>query len=428
MAKKLKINNNIFIGNNELGSENLFYSRLAYSTYAFHKHPDAVESGVVKDFWFMENSYYGKVNLGFVPLQVDRDALVPLANHENQFTLPFVRDAFEDFEKDVRKCVLEGNIRSFPLLRRLQVVESTKNFPRMVSQRLTSFVGYLLRQLTNSGKIDDVESFKDFMIQFEDICLQYAEKAPLTKSSLVMTKRVDVRYTGLALSLAEEDYSTDRAKVKFYINHPEYPYYLKLLEKYGFYADKNAPWRIIANVSSAAMQLYLKEGGADPGLNPIFSRYYKRAYSGDLALLRYAAFAAYGTLLVSRPKIFKTVTKDGKLVTTVKQRAKLDQRTAVGVYPPQRWLALYVRIKNKEKNVDLSENRINEIVSNSINLTNLLDMGPVLGYIDRVFKDIPSLEGSYNDFRNRMFYRKIDEDEYPFSDYQTYLRNTLKKS
>ena len=78
--------------------------------------------------------------------------------------------------------------------------------------------------------------------------------------------------------------------------------------------------------------------------------------------------------------------------------------------------------------MNLSENRINEIVSNSINLTNLLDMGPVLGYIDRVFKDIPSLEGSYNDFRNRMFYRKIDEDEYPFSDYQIYLRNTLKKS
>ena len=68
-----------------------------------------------------------------------------------------------------------------------------------------------------------------------------------------------------------------------------------------------------------------------------------------------------------------------------------------------------------------------DVVSDCINLSKRLDTRQIMGYIDTVFKDIPSLEGSYNDFRNRRFYKKVDESEYPFDDYQDYLIETLKK-
>jgi len=427
MAKKPKINSNLFIGDNSLGSENLFYSRIAYATYAFHDHPEAVEEGVVKDFWFQENAYYGKVNLQFTPLQLDRSQLVPLRNHQGHFTLPFVKDAFEAFEKDVKKCILNGTIKSFPLLKKIKVVESTENFPSMMNQRNVIFVRYILRELIKTRKIDKIENFKDFMVQFEDLALQYTANRALTKSSVIMTKVMDIRYTGLALSLGDGDYSVDQGKVKFYINHPEFPYYLKLLEKYGFYIDENAPWRIIANISSAAIQSYSVARGSSEGLAPIFNRYYGKAYAGDLALLRYAAFRAYGAIVFSRPKIFRTSIENGRKMTRTIRRTKPNQLEAFQAYPPSQWLSLYVKIKNKEKNLKLEQPAIDDIVSDSIKLSKTLDMSRIIGYINTVFKDIPSLEGSYNDFRNRKFYKNLDESQYPFEDYQDYLIETLKK-
>jgi len=427
VAKKPKINSNLFIGNNSLGSEKLFYSRMAYSAYAYHKHEDAVREGVVKDFWFQENAYYGKVDLSFAPLQVDRDQLVPLRNHQGQFTLPFVRDAFEAFEKDVKKCLLTGAIRSFPLLKKIKVVHSTSNFPRLISQRHTIFVRYLLKELARTRKLDRIENFRDFMVQFEDMALEYASKNALTKSSVVMGKSIDLRFSGLALTLSEGDYSVDQGKVRFYLDHPEFPFYLKLLEKYGFYVDKNAPWRIVANISSAAMQSYLVARGLDEGLPPVFTRYYKKAYYGDIAFLRAAAFGAYGAILFSRPKIFRTSFENGRKVTRTIRRTKPNQAEAFRIYPTSSWLALYIRIKNKENNLKMDEPTMADVVSDCINLSKRLDTRQIMGYIDTVFKDIPSLEGSYNDFRNRRFYKKVDESEYPFDDYQDYLIETLKK-
>jgi len=88
---------------------------------------------------------------------------------------------------------------------------------------------------------------------------------------------------------------------------------------------------------------------------------------------------------------------------------------------------LYVKIKNKEKNLKFQEADLDDIISDCINLGKRLDIFRVLRYIDIVFKDIPSLEGSYNDFRNRKFYKNLDESQYPFEDYQDYLIETLKK-
>tara|TARA_R110002110_G_scaffold5302_6_gene27346 strand:+ start:721 stop:2007 length:1287 start_codon:yes stop_codon:yes gene_type:complete len=427
MAKKPKINSNLFIGNNALGSENLFYSRMAYAAYAFNDHPESVEDGVVKDFWFQENAFYGKVDLNFTPIQVDRSQLVPLKNHQGHFTLPFVRDAFEAFEKDVKKCILNGTIRSFPLLKKIKVLDSTRNLPRVISQRMVTFVRYILRELTRSKKIDKIENFKDFMVQFEDLAMQYVEEFALTTSSVVETKAVDLRYSGLALSLADGDYSADPAKVKFYMGHSEFPYYLKLLEKYGFYVDKNAPWRIVANISSAAMQSYLVALGGATGLPPVFARYYKKAQMMDIEILRLSAYRAYSLILITRPKIFRTSIENGRKMTRTIHRSRLERGEMFRVFSLGSWLALYVKIKNKEKNLKFQEADLDDIISDCINLGKRLDIFRVLRYIDIVFKDIPSLEGSYNDFRNRKFYKNLDESQYPFEDYQDYLIETLKK-
>ena len=428
MAKKPKINNNVFIGENSLGAEKIFYSRLVYSAYAYNNHPEAVKEGVVKDFWFMENAYYGKVDLGFNPLQVDQERLVPLRNHENQFTLPFVKDAFQGLEREVRKCLLNGSLSNFPLLTEIKVVESTKNLPQLASRRLVIFVRFIIQQLKIAKKLDTIRNFKDFMEHFEDLCLQFAEQNVLTKSSLVMAKSIDLSYTGLALSLGDADYSVDRPKVEFYISHPEFPFYLKILEKYGFYVDKAAPWRIVANISSAAMQSYLRKRNVAEGLSPIFARFYKKAYMGDLTLLRYAAYRAYHVILSTRPKIFQTTLKDGKITNETILRAKPSSAEVFRIYPPQKWLSLYIKIKNKESNLKYEKTDLEKIVSDCINLSKTLDTSKIMGYIDIVFKDIPSLEGSYNDFRNRRYFKNLDESEYPFSDYQKYLIDTLKKS
>jgi len=426
MAKKMKINNNVFIGNNSLGSKNLFYSRIIYSAYALHKYPELEDEGAIKNFWFRENTFYGKVDLKFDPIEVNYKDLVSLRNYPDQFVLPFVRDAFEDFERDVKRSILDGIVREFPLLRKLKVVESTRRVSKLYGS-LTWYTIKVLKYLTKAGKLNDIKNFEDFMVRFGDLCLEYSENNILTKSSFVMSSDVDLRYTGLALSLANADYSSDRSKVASYINHREYPLYVNLLQKYGFYVDKNAPWRIVANISSAPMQGYLEKYGIAPGLSAIFSRYYRKAYLNDIDLLQTAAYSAYTTLRDKRPKIFETSIENGELVTTTITREPLRPKAVTIIYPDDLWLSLYIKIKNNEKNLNFADNELEGIIKSAKNLQKLFDKRQVLGYINSVFKDIPAIEGSSNDAKLRKYWKETPKKELPFSEYKKYLSETVKK-
>ena len=425
MPKKMKINNNIFIGNNDLSSRNLFLSRVIYSAYAYQDHPDAVADSIIRDFWRFENVYYGKVDLKFNPQEVDPAKLVQLANHPEHYTLPFVKDAFEAFEKDVKVRILSGAIKDFPILRKLKVTGSTLSASKKYGG-LGWYAIKVLRYLIQSGKINNIKNFDDFMEQFEDISLEYSQNNVLTKSSFIMSSDVNVAHSGLALDLFEGDFSRDSSKVSFFISHKEFPVYLELLRRYGFYVDKAAPWRIVANLSSFPMQQYIQARGLSGGLAAVFNRYYQKVHLTDISYLQKTAYDAYMTIATKRPILTEISVQGGEFVATKTRRPRIVPQDMARHFSHDRWLQLYIKIKNNEKRLKFTDKEMDKFIADAIKLQKIVDKREVLGYINSVFRDVPALEGSSNDFMLRKKFKNVPKDQLPFSDYRKFLSDTAK--
>lgn len=424
MADNFLINNDIFFGKNDLDSQDYFYSRMAYSVYAFRDHKEMKKKGVIRDFWFAENMLYGKVNSSFFAIEPKRRVLVPIAGAGDQFTFPFIAAAYAEFEKEIRNGILSGKIGNMPFLRKLKVHKSTESINQAYSGLSNIITNKIVRFLTRTRKADKILNFEEFMVHFSDFMLEHSTKNVITKSSFVMSSYIGLPHSGLSLELADAEYASDIEKVEDFISDPEYAYYLKVAEKYGFYVDKNAPWRLVANLSSRAMKLFIEDSGASGDLQSVLASNFKKAYTDDLGFLKFAAYNAYSTIVSSRPDISKTSQENGKLYTFFERRAPITPDEVDIIYPDERWLELYIRIKNNEKKLDFNEPEIKRIIKNSISLKNLLDTKEAMGYINRVFRDIPSLEGSFNDLQNRNFFKGIKDR--PFSDYRNFLTRTAK--
>lgn len=424
MANNFLINNDIFFGKNDLDSQDYFYSRMAYSVYAFRDHEEMKKKGVIRDFWFAENMLYGKINTSFFAIEPRHERLAPIPGTDDQFAFPFIISAYGEFEKEIRNAILSGKIGSMPFLRKLKVHKSTESINRLYSNLATIITSRMVRFLTQTRRSDKIFSFEDFMLHFEDFVLEFSLNNIVTKSSFVMSNDVGLPHSGLSLELADADYASDFEKIENFINDPEYAYYLKVAEKYGFYVDKNVPWRLVANLSSRPMQLFIEETGAPSDLQSILGSNFRKAYMNDLGLLKFAAYNAYSTIVSSRPNVSKSFQEGGKLFTSFKKRMPVTPDEVDILYPDEKWLQLYIKVKNNEKKLNFNGPEIKRITKNSISLKNLLDTREAMGYINRVFRDIPSLEGSLNDLQNKNFFKGIKDR--PFSDYRNFLTKTAK--
>lgn len=422
--KKLKIDGALLNGNNDQSSYDSYYSRLSYMVYAFKDHKDSGVDTPVRNFWLGENMLYGKVDPSFYPVMPLRREMVEIPGTEGKLTLPFVSAAFVEFRKEMRNATLAGKIRNLGFLTDLEVVRAASPLNSLYTRMLDSFIGKTVSFLLTTHQSDDIMNFSDFMKFFERFVLEYTESAPITKSSFSLTRNVGMLHSALALDLADEDYSVDNIKYEEYINSPEFAYYLKVAEKYGFYVDKNIPWRLVANVSSRPMQLFLEKDSSITGLRPIFATYYQAVHRDDLSALRFAAYNAYITIATTRPDIGRVDVRDGKMYTFFEKRQPVTPAQSAEIYGDDKWLELYIKIKNNEKSLNFESPSVSKIVKNSINLKNLLDISTAMDYINKVFRDIPAIEGSSNDFRNRIFFKKIKDR--PFSDYKEFLERTVK--
>ena len=103
--------------------------------------------------------------------------------------------------------------------------------------------------LLNPKRNEDIENFDDFLRHFVEFCERYAKLIPVTKTAFIKSQYCTPLVSGLVIEIVNEDHNDDNNKGKW-INDPNYNFYARTAKKYGFLVDKNAPWRLVANVTS----------------------------------------------------------------------------------------------------------------------------------------------------------------------------------
>ena len=285
---------------------------------------------------------------------------------------------------------------------------------------------FIKRMMVRPDIAAKIVSLKSFMPIFLQFVKEQAESLPITFSSFIGGSIGTVLQTGLALEIAAHAHDSDAEKIKQFINHPYFEFYKTVALKYGFYIDMNAPWRLVANLSSEPMRQFMKTHiGSDPAPVKYFQLFTSPAFLGDVQRLQDLALQTYMMLQKTRPTIKKHTTVRGSTQSATIFREEVTASQMNAQFPYLYWLKFYIELKNVEKETAYSEARLNHIFNNSKNLVKSVDRGSALRYINKYYDDVRSINGSFNYDRYKKFFKQLDKKARPFQDFEQYFKDAM---
>jgi len=410
---------------NQTGASKTFYDRALFKNYAYSNISAIADPDIVlplRDFQKYENYMYGRINTDFLAATPNKENFSPFSD-TGQYAFGFVVTAFEEMKAEIMRDIAGGKIPSnIPFIPEMKVQNSFEDINTRYNKWIedivkASFPAYI-KQFNKKEKIIN---FKSFMIVFREYLLSIAEDTgAITFSSFCLQDESSIRNSGLCVEIADLDFSKDSDKIEFSEN-PYFSYYASMAQKYGFFVDYNAPWRLIYNVASHRARTQ----ETTSGLYTFFNTNFRSAHTQDLIILKNLAFTTYRNF-VNRFKSFMkmTVEPNGCIKKELIIRTKYTKEEFDQDYPDRYWLGLYIDLKNAEKNLDFDRNELERIKKKSLEYEKHVDIHRSMGYINKVFQDIPSVEGSFYYKLNQAHYR--DQDPLPFEDFARYIQEVVK--
>ncbi len=244
-----------FLGSNtQRKSRKIFDERARYRNFAIpskflNENPD-----LFRDFWFIENMYYGRIDFEHRFLMARSDLLVPLESPggNSVVVFNFVADAFNDFIKDYEKAISSGKIsKDDDFLSNVGAAKGYTSPEKGYDLHLTairnSFQQVLFR---DHRRIEDFDDFIDYFLEYITLS---KDRTPVTLTGFMASRFCSPLSTGLFVDMSNLDYGLDNDKVNKFIDRPTYEFFMKNCLKLGFMIDKNVPCRIFATLGSVEM-------------------------------------------------------------------------------------------------------------------------------------------------------------------------------
>jgi hypothetical protein len=322
-------------GSNALSSREAFYERKKYKELPFFMDlPNPLYS------WY-ESLYFGRVD----PIQngIVVNPLGPLEwgemvnrrgisyyNHNNRntlkqiksdagnvFTLNFVADAFEDLKNHLRRAGDLGVINTEnTVYYKIDATRGVENY-LPAFRELNRTLGFRVMNWIQSTKkgSDKTLDFKSYVSALLEYMNTRMADIPVTLTGYVVSTHSSPMISGLGIELKKDpDYSLDSLKFENYILDPNFTYFVRAARKYGFYVDRNGPWKLVADpLSPPMLQKMLKRfdsncehiGGyvnvADSRV--FFNTYYRRTHTLDLEQLKKSLREMYNTFAETYPRV-----------------------------------------------------------------------------------------------------------------------------
>jgi hypothetical protein len=312
------------------------------------------------DLYYNKN-YYGRVDRF-------QNAIVPRMNNsfykqiaqENVFSFNFMADAFFKFRRNMKIAADIGAIEKYQtnLGQPIGVAAWRPYHDRYTAQGQNLHRNFLEHIYLLEGKrFNKIINFETYMKEFRNYLATGKYKLPITLTAMILSPTTNLLTTGLAIEIASENYSRDAVKYHKYIADINFSYYARAARKFGFYVDRNGPWRLIADVFSPPM---LNEDGEKGFLvhygineNTFFDTYYQRTYTLDLRLLITQLIDSYNQFAIQSPRIVESIPGTVKCPAPSYSLIGIRQPiTEDFALTPLYWLDLYFTIRSMETGVE----------------------------------------------------------------------------
>ena len=204
--------NKNFLNSNNYRSNKLFRKRFKYNAYSRKL---SKNSPHLINFLLGEKIFYGRVT----PLYKIPVSLV------DQSTLENLTGAKSGAGQDLQAL----NIAAFQFNRMMNEVKRARLSKKIRTDRyISQMKAYKIFKYFKKRNIQFLNA-SEMLQELEKYLLNYAKEVPFTYPSFIKSKYCDIMSSGLAIEIADLKYSNDEAKVKHFINSPNWKFYLNLV-------------------------------------------------------------------------------------------------------------------------------------------------------------------------------------------------------
>jgi hypothetical protein len=370
---------------NNKSKTSLLYEQRLYYKYNFFSN---IENKI--DFWSQQR-YYGMLDKKAIPFYLDKQYLKSIStpsitNPTNkQLTLNIVSDSLKELFDEFRKADLYHQIPK-SIYNPLKIKRSSLVFEDEYTNYFRQLLQIWYEQLKN--KIDnEITTFDEFIRLFVDTFINI--KAIITQSSYLTSYLCSSSITGLSIELSDEKHDEDPKKINSFIKDQNFDFFVNTAGKYGFMVDKNAPWRLVYNLSSQyAVDKMNSYGIMD--LDDLFSKYYVYPHLTEYTKLRDELVNFYSSKVKSKPMIQKSSychrTK-GLIFETIQKSTETSKDDVF-------WIQMYYFIRSKEEEIGMTQSQFDADLKKIAMTYNSSGVNPALEWIQNKTKKF--LDGGTN--------------------------------
>jgi len=392
-----------FRGKNDLGSFEIFLERTFFKGFALSENGKPKQSiDEAKNLFFSEIGLHGKINPTGNVIISNPQRLARLDQKEDVLVFDFVAQAFEDMKRAIATAVRSGNISSSDehfekFVAKTGWVDANIGYGIYINSLKSFFMKYLQRLPTDKKRnLDDIHVFSDIFLEFYEF---FSTSFPLTRTGFMMTNMISNQCSGMMVTIADYDYSSDEEKIKNFYNSVNLPAYKQAAISHGFLIDKNAPWRLIADIDNPVMQNYINQEMLSSGFDRklFFATYFLSPDPDPISDIKNIISNLYQSA-ISVNKIDRKIELNARNCFEITLRRR-PQKLAGQIFTSLaevEWAELYLKIKNYETKIGYTEEELKVMARNVADLRKKLDSRPYMLYIRNRFPQIPFSEGSTN--------------------------------
>lgn len=367
------------VGNNSMTSRASFFQKKLYEKKAFSDLPLSDVEPI--DMWY-EKLMYGRLTDKSKIVHISESKLKQLPDTD-LFAVDFVHDAFRELQGYFRFLRQRNVLCEDGPLEDLKAEKAWENvnqlYHEFMIQLYEKFKTYMLTKDTR------LVSFSSFINLFTTFVDTVSPNFPITRSKLVVSRANNPRSSGLIIEVDDESHADDKKKFQNYLNDPNYPIFKDSATKFGFSVDKHAPWRLVADLNSPAMQEYMNTRGVT--LDSFFKDYFYDTELLDLEALRIYMIQFYNSYVSAKSSFIipKMEYCEGRIKVTNQEvfREMVREQELNEQLPEDFWIRTYAYIRGREENQDWNQSDFEKLVKTSYHLKKGLDMERVIRYINR---------------------------------------------
>ena len=378
-------------GSNRLKSKPNFKQRKLYQE-AYPAYTNLPKSF---SFWEGSNIYYGKVDKNYNVVNLDERTLLAIKtdNDSEVYALNFVAHAFSDFREFMKVSAANKMGADSFLTKKWDAVKGFGSPHTFYQDRMKDLYDVFVKTFIVKGnKHSKILNFDDFMdVFFNEFVPQLGKELPLTKSGMILSNFYNPTSTGLCVEISNDSHSEDSNKLNKYIKSSNFEFYILSAAKFGFLVDKNAPWRLVANINSEPMQKYMALYSLDK--QNLFHYCYYKTSLYDIDNLKVYLRQFYNTYTSAypvglKPRSYSGSCSEKKSRYIVVKREKMSEQNFEEQYSELFWLQAYYLLKLREFNVsgNLPEDLVSFEIKNIKQMYNQLDFDKTFNYVDMTLR------------------------------------------